>query len=413
MNTDSRPILHFHIPKTGGQSFARRVAQALPGNAAWHERGDLNNENAPAILEECLRDQIKFVSAHCAGPLFSDEHRFDYLTFIRNPLDHIISHVSHIAREPANILHTLVNNVSPIDAVKAAPEWFFDFQARYAVAAFTRRRGKDVLKRERHWLTQQLLDTCTRFKWMAPVDKMDAFCPLFFAETGLTQPDALARRNAAPDQTERWSDLRDWLQQNPHLFAVDALLYEEAIRRFEAWTKQFWARTRRASAVFSADDESARIASDTSLGRIKLGDGWSLRESSAEKGRVFQTGPKQDAYLELSDVHGTVLEFELIFTAGLSAGEIECFDARSGLALEVSVLSKYERTFARVRLPSAGNCQLLLRAPRALPLCIFSGDWSESLESVPYAAGNFTICATGEKTPAFEHQHEIVADLDV
>jgi hypothetical protein len=389
-----RPILHVHVPKTAGQTFGHRVANLLPPCNSWHNKGDITGENASQVLDGAISNNVFFVSAHISGDALVSEERFDLLALVRNPVDQIISNLAHVAREPMNVLHALTQRMSPIEVIEAVPEWFFNVQARYLVTALTPRSDADRLLPEDRWLLSNLPSAVDRLKWLAPTENLDEFFRIFVAETGLSQPSGMASRNRAPNRSEgKWQEVTQWLHSNAHRYSVDTALYSEAKRRFDEYREGFWRQAADGTKCLTAPAQRAAIVHSSRNGEIKLAGGWTVREQSEQLGSVYQTGPTRDSYINLSDVSGKYLSFKIVFVAGISVDEIDFFDAVSGSQLRRTIVSQDNGMHLLIDLPhDCRQLSILVRAARAIPLCIYNSDWINSRAPVPFAVSSWSIC---------------------
>lgn len=389
-----RPVIHLHIPKTGGQTFGQRIAKALPEGASWFDRGDITGENVDEVLGNAISSNMAFLSAHVVGSVFANELRFDFLTLVRDPVQQIISNLAHISREPENLLYPLTQHLSPIEVIQAVPDWFFNTQSRYLVTAFTPRNGADILMADDCWLLANLQNAITRLEWLGTTEKLDDFFKFFVADTGLNQPPLMASRNHAPNREgDQWDEVRDWLYLNSHRYAIDSLLYGEARRRFDEHCNRFWHRASRGDKRFAAFSRDMAVAYASDYGEIKFGSGWSFRELSTQIGPIHQAGPKTDSYLNLANVSGRMLSFKIVFVAGIQADEIAFYEADTGSQLAAHIRIREGETHVYVELPKdQREVSILVRSPRAIPLCVFNGDWAESRSPVPFAASSWSLC---------------------
>lgn len=392
-STSGRPVVHLHIPKTGGQTFGQRIANLFPPSASWYDRGDITGENYLEVLDDAIENGLAFVSAHVAGSVFADERRFDFLALVRNPVDQIISHLAHVSREPEHPLYLLTQRLLPIEVMEAAPIWFFNMQARYLVTAFTARDGSDLLLNDNHWMLSNLMSAVDRLEWLAPTDSLDEFSRIFIAETGLKQPSLITSRNKNPIVTDdRWDGVRQWLYENADRYAIDLALYSEAVRRFDDHRLRYWRMCSLGTKRFTDQSRRAFTVHASDKGRIELGAGWTFRDQVEEHRPVYQTGPATDSYLELNEVSGRYLTFEIVFVAGITSEEIEFLDAASGSRLPTLLIALDDSRRLFVELPQGvQKLAILVRTARAIPLFVFNDDWADSQAPVPLAVTAWAI----------------------
>jgi hypothetical protein len=391
--TIGRPVLHLHIPKTGGQTFGQRVAKLIPPSESWYDRGDITGENYQAVLDGAINNGLSFVSAHVSGSVFADENRFDFLALVRNPADQIISNLAHISREPLHPLYLITQRLSPIEVIEAAPIWFFNMQSRYLVTAFTARSGTDLVLDDDRWMLSNLTSAIDRLEWLAPTENLDEFCQIFAAEAGLPLPKVMVSRNKNPDPaSDRWVVTRQWLLENAYRYAIDLALYSEADRRFNEHRSRYWDSATLGVKRFTDQSQRALTMHSSDRGTIKLGTGWAFRDFSDDGMPVYQAGPATDSYIELSDTVGRYLTFEIVFVAGITFEEIEFIDAASGSRLPAMLVARHDKRRVFVELPQGPlNLSMLVRSARAIPLCVYDNDWVDSRTPVPFAANRWSI----------------------
>lgn len=228
------PIFHLHIPKTGGQTFARRLASGVAPHCAWYMRGDITAEN-PAQLSE-FATSMAVVSAHASPGSLIDEGRFRFIALARNPVDQIVSNYLHVLRDPANPFHDIFSNLSVEQSVDLCRGVFANFQSRSLVCAFVKAEPGETHLHEDRFLSRHLFAACERLSWLAPMEQMDELCMLLSLQSGADFTRAIDKVNAAPElRDERADQLRNILLARPELYAIDLLLYQEAKRRHAAF----------------------------------------------------------------------------------------------------------------------------------------------------------------------------------
>lgn len=387
-----RPIFHLHIPKTGGQTFAHRIAAALPDESVWMEQGDLAAANARAVLDNLIAREVAFGSAHVTGSVLVDEYRFDVVALVRDPVSHIVSNVLHIRREPAHILHKAAVNL-PFEALLSrCADWFFNVQARYLVTPMIPRRGLDRLEPDERWLTRQLHAAAGRVTWLAPTEALNRFHALFAAEQGLSNEAGQLDRNVAGErQRDEAGQIRRWLLDRPGLYAIDSLLHAEAQRRMAVYSQAREAPD--PGGRFAALARAARLAWRGAAGSVALGPGWRMRLADPDRGAVHHAGPTCDSEVRVVKA-GRELDlcFTVLFVAGMAVEELQAIDCADGAILPIRTVREGAVSRAFVRLPAKPTqMRVLIRAPRIFPVCVFDGDWENSLEPVAYAAAEWRL----------------------
>lgn len=80
-------MFYLHIPKTGGQTLARRLASAFPPGRAHLQEGQFTYPADCTALDQCLATH-DFVEAHVTGQLLERRKVADLLVTVREPVAH-------------------------------------------------------------------------------------------------------------------------------------------------------------------------------------------------------------------------------------------------------------------------------------------------------------------------------------
>jgi len=386
-----KPILHLHIPKTGGQTLARRFAASLPLDASWFMQGDITDQNYSTILDEIAAKRV-FASAHVTGEVLVNENRFDLLCAVRDPVSHIISSINHILREPEHILHALAKNVSFERLLESCPEWFFNTQARYLAVALI---GKGGLApgdgMNERWLSSVAYQACDRIKWLFTSDKLDNFCGVLALETGLPISTDDFRVNVSLQPSGELEGLKEWLLNRPHLYAVDSLLFNEAARRFSQSCKIIYAKLR-STTPFSAAAEERRVVYNGPGGIIRLNKGWYSGLYSGVFGVEYRAGPGLKSTIDVVRKPGwNSVAFKVAYFAGIGPDELSFIDLTTGSSLKSSYVFLDGFYSFIIDLSQCGKfTQVAIVAPAILPIAVFTRQWSD-VEKVSFSSGSWSI----------------------
>ena len=115
--TALKKMFYLHIPKTGGQTLATRLASAYRPDKCCFLARDLNY---PRDIEELdkLSATKDFIEAHVGGEMLRNRNNLDILVTVREPISQLISNYRHIRREPTSLWYR--------PATELSAELFFD-----------------------------------------------------------------------------------------------------------------------------------------------------------------------------------------------------------------------------------------------------------------------------------------------
>lgn len=260
-----RKILYHHIPKTGGQSLALRLASAFALGRSSYMAGDLSFPEGREKLSGLLESK-DFVEAHINGPVLEGFDELDVLVTVRDPIAQIVSNYLHILREPANTLHRVAHLLSPERFFDQYGDFFCNHQTRYFVSAF---RTLDVEPSQVVEMTTRMLESLKCVKWLVPTESIDDFCFLWQVENQRVMSHQDLRTNVAGNERGEKEQLTRIVSKRPELYAVDLLLWQAARDEFLAYKK----RVSKQVLAGASSNHWGRVWSEDASA-ILLGEGW-------------------------------------------------------------------------------------------------------------------------------------------
>lgn len=236
-------IFLLHIPKTGGQTLATRLAAAFPAERVSVLEADV----ADAGVLARMAARYDFFAGHPGAAVLSPRPPgLSVMAMVRDPVAHAVSHWRHMRRDPQHPLHQAARALPPAAFAERFGHHMFDFQARTLVTAFRFPMPQDRVRGIELWLARHLEEALAGLRWVAPNEALDEFAALWALETGRAQNSPDLRINVAGAAGEEGAEpvaaLRRWLQANPDRYAIDSLLWAEARRRFGAWRHRLLTR---------------------------------------------------------------------------------------------------------------------------------------------------------------------------
>jgi hypothetical protein len=278
-------IFYLHIPKTGGQTLALRLASAFPPSRT-HFMTDNMCYPEDAERLRTFRKTKDLVEAHVHGPLLQDSPD-DVLCTVRDPIEQIISGYRHIAREPSNPLHTPAKVLAFADFFNHFGDHLANLQTRNLVNAFYEERPPQSQNQHR-FLLQHFTDAMDRLRWLVPSEQIDEFTMLWSIENKRPVPSAATSVNLAPSDDERLPSWRAHLAKRSDLYDLDLAFWHAAKRRYSHYKEGV---TQANSSPLGSD--SAMCAYAMNGQSVLLTKGWHMPFRRSDNIREWWAGPSR------------------------------------------------------------------------------------------------------------------------
>lgn len=324
-------MFYLHIPKTGGQTLARRLASAFPPGHAHLQVGQFTYPGDQDGFGECLAAH-DFVEAHVTGQLLHGREIEDLLVTVREPVAQIMSNFRHIRRESFRPLSRAARELDPGQFFDHFGDFFADFQTRYLLSCFMPLGIEE--QRQGFWriAARQLPEVLGKVRWLVPTDRIDGFVPLWEAETGRRAAERTFATNHAPPDDLDLAALEAAIRARPVLFAVDNVLYHYACARHAEWKASVeqrrapWDYPANASRVFHSSSSAGRNGTTGGQrGGIWLRRGWYPAEETP-LGPGNWAGPSRRSDITVRRAAGQDrLVFDVAVVNGIAFTDIAAF----------------------------------------------------------------------------------------
>lgn len=276
-------IYYLHIPKTGGQTLATRIAAAFPRERSWILQGDIRNPNH---LKELLQNH-DFVEGHAGvAALRGLDPAVDIICTVRDPVAHARSLFAHIMREPRLRLHPPARALGLRGFMQHYGDHLFNMQAGSLTQVFDHRDLGYHREGRELWTLDRLAAAVRRVRWLVPTEQIDDFCLWWPIETGRPALPAGQRVNVAPHADED-DEVAAFARENPHRLGLDFTLWALAQDRYAAWR----AAVARAAAPAPDERHASCAFSDGQGSGIWLERGWYPRAVRGDGTAEWWAGP--------------------------------------------------------------------------------------------------------------------------
>jgi Sulfotransferase family len=301
-------IFYLHIPKTGGQTLAARLASAYAPGKADFIGEDLNGEQGEQTLRSMLAEK-DFVERHVGSNTLANFKDADIICTVRDPVAHRISVYQHVLRGKENLLHQAATQLPPREFFSKFWDLLTD-QTRYLVGAFT--KPPIDLDRHRHSV-RHMYDCLDRIRWLVPTECIDEFSMLWSMETGKHIPFASHMQNVAPHH-EKYDELVRIVESMPGMYAADALLWQIAKERFDDYRRLVLSKVR----PFPHEVDSGTSFLTEHGSGIWLLEGWHLPQYGTPMGTAWWAGPQKFSRVHVRRVSGErYLQVSIIVVCGV------------------------------------------------------------------------------------------------
>lgn len=309
-----KKIFYQHIPKTGGQTLATRIASGFPLGCSSIMGQDLTYPTGVDRLLELLESH-DFVERHVNGPVLRNVDGLDILVTVREPVSQIVSNYLHIQREPASPLYRPVKLLTPKAFFAQFGDLLANHQTRYFISAYND-MGADV-ERLTSWMAM-MLHCFDRVSWFVPTEQIDEFCLLWQLETGKAIQLVDERINMASVSDESRKELEKIVAGMPELYSLDIFLWQVAKQRYESYKRHILNKV----VTKSYPNNWGYVWADGENG-IWLGRGWHQPQMSSY-GYTYWAGPERLSEIRFkrnSDLR--YLVFSIIVFCGVYESDLQ------------------------------------------------------------------------------------------
>lgn len=371
-----RPIFYLHLPKTGGQTLAHRLASAFAPGRSHIVSGDIVFPRDVGRLHDLLASR-DVVEAHVSGPILVDVTTADILCTVRDPIARMISSFLHIRREPENRLHRAAHALSPGEFFRHYAEHWRNQQSRLLIEAVVPPGERAVLDgASPDWLHRSLLAAVERVRWLVPTEAVDEFVLLWSRETGRHVPAAGFVTNVAQPDSLDVAALRGIIATMPELYGLDLELWVRARRRMAAYRRQVLLQgidpRGPATEAFARGGEA-----------IWLTEGWLPPTRDGDGLLEWWAGPSRVSRLRFRKRTSRTLRVEVSVVNGIRRDEIAAFAAGEDRELPTSLGDGAAETTLAIDLDGLGDeGEVVLVVPEVhSPIEVNETDTDTSLRS--------------------------------
>ncbi len=368
-------MIYLHIPKTGGQTLAHRLASAFAPGRTKIMLPDLTFPQDVDALQALLSEN-DLVEAHVSGPILADVTAADILCTVRDPVPRIVSSFLHMRRDPGDRLHRAAHALRPAEFFRNYAAYWDNQQSRNLVEALVPPGERAAIEGSSpDWLHAQLLPALDRIRWLVPTEALDEFVLLWSHETRRHVRAAGFVTNIAPPDPLDSAMLQRIVAAMPELYALDLDLWVRAQRRMEAYRRQVLLQ-----GIDPRGPATEAFVRWTEA--IWLTEGWLPPICYADGTMEWWAGPSRVSRLHLRRSTARILRVDISVVNGIRRDEIQCFTATDYRQLP-SRLGGEDGTLLDIELDGVGSeAELLLVVPKVYsPIEVNLADTDTSLRS--------------------------------
>ncbi|SFJ54909.1 hypothetical protein SAMN05216304_109143 [Bosea sp. OK403] len=332
----TRKTFYLHIPKTGGQSLAQRIAALYPlgrSETLTTDYGDGDSEKLRSAF-----GRFDFIESHAKGGVLADFSDIGIMASIRNPIDQIISHYRHLFQPNMRLWQRAVRALEPGALFDTFSDFFANFQSRCIVEAFY---DYESLSREIgpiEALMRYLPSCLERINWFVPSEKIDEFPELWALENKIPMfPRKLIRVNTSQNDGIDKNKIRHAIMSRPNMYDFDMIVYNHFLRKYSEFRDRIILKPN----TGAINDSFLAYNSDNE--HVWLAENWYVPEPKAITGGEYSwwAGPQARSKLHcrLKELGGT-LKFKARVFAGISPQDVIFRDEqRASLPVKLDMMN--------------------------------------------------------------------------
>lgn len=350
---------YLHIPKTGGQSLAQRIATLYPLGRSETLTTDYSDGDTEKLRSAFNR--FDFIESHANGGVLAGLSGIQIMASIRSPVDQIISHYRHLFQPDMPLWQRAVKALEPGTFFDTFSDFFTNFQSRCIVEAFY---DYESLSREigaTETLMRYLPPCLERIDWFVPSEKIDEFPELWALENKIQAfPRKLVRVNSSKNDGIDKNKIRNAITSRPNLYDIDMVVYNYFIEKYS----EFHDRVISKSSSDAINDSFLSYKSNDEY--VWLAENWYAPEPREVTGGEYSwwAGPQTRSKLHcrLKELGGT-LKFRARVFAGISPQDVVFRDERrASLPIKFDIIDDAMEYSVNVE-HLVGNVKIIVDVP--------------------------------------------------